>query len=611
MDTKRGIFFLGVILIIIVSIYYIVKMFKGLTSYPPSPSVETDKTYEISISDLNFERTLNPDKSNSKSDIVGYTIEYDEGINFEELSKNVTFTINWKNNIGFTGNVEGFIIDHYVKVSDDAGFIRYQYKELKNKGVININNYEKNSIQIISDGTYSVIGKNRFIIKVIMKIGPDNITVYNGVDQENDSLHEITITKDQLGATLSMTKSETVKYIPVTNTFSKSYSIKKVKYSISNGNSSLNFAGSGSIYLMPAFVGDDNNAETFFFKYELGENQYLLEDGTKGEWNGKTEREPNAEFDSSIYDNRMFVAFYNKNENENIMQLRAPVMGYGLGGKFLTSDESGKLKLIDISENDAVKETEFKNSYWKFTEVEGDPVNCQGEWVVTDDGTTSGKKIEEFEVTSEAINNGTCEYKGKTRETPVNVNCQGYWEVTDDGTTSGTKTEIFKVTSEAKNNGTCEASEGDIRQTPVNVNCQGYWVVTDDGTTSGTKTEIFEVTTSAKNNGTCEASEGAIRQTPVDVHCKGDWGDWGDCSKTCGGGTKTRNWITTTKPKNNGTACPDPSTQSQSCNTQSCQTCKAKTWSDRSICSQIYNQSDCNNKRGTGPKPPLICEWRE
>src|SRR5210317_476824 len=144
MDTKRGIFFLGVILIIIVSIYYIVKMFKGLTSYPPSPSVETDKTYEISISDLNFERTLNPDKSNSKSDIVGYTIEYDEGINFEELSKNVTFTINWKNNIGFTGNVEGFMIGHYVKG------ILYTSKTFTNTDEININNYEDNSIQIIS-----------------------------------------------------------------------------------------------------------------------------------------------------------------------------------------------------------------------------------------------------------------------------------------------------------------------------------------------------------------------------------------------------------------------------------------------------------------------------
>src|SRR6056300_771452 len=369
MDTKRGIFFLGVILIIIVSIYYIVKMFKGLTSYPPSPSVETDKTYEISISDLNFERTLNPDKSNSKSDIVGYTIEYDEGINFEELSKNVTFTINWKNNIGFTGNVEGFIIDHYVKVSDDAGFIRYQYKELKNKGVININNYEKNSIQIISDGTYSVIGKNRFIIKVIMKIGPDNITVYNGVDQENDSLHEITITKDQLGATLSMTKSETVKYIPVTNTFSKSYSIKKARYSIFNSSTSLN-KGNNYIYLIPAFVGDDNNDETFFFKYEDGD--FLLENLDKGQWNKKELRDKD---DAANSDNRMFLTFYNKKEEAfsvSSMELRKSIMGYGTSSSIITSDEEGKLLLMSIGDTNPISETQFNNMRWNFIKYGND-----------------------------------------------------------------------------------------------------------------------------------------------------------------------------------------------------------------------------------------------
>jgi hypothetical protein len=54
---------------------------------------------------------------------------------------------------------------------------------------------------------------------------------------------------------------------------------------------------------------------------------------------------------------------------------------------------------------------------------------------------------------------------------------------------------------------------------------------------------------------------------PAKVDCKGYWGGWSSCSKTCGGGTRSRTWTTTTQPKNGGTACPSPSTQSQSCNT--------------------------------------------
>ena len=53
---------------------------------------------------------------------------------------------------------------------------------------------------------------------------------------------------------LSMTKSETVPYTPLTRSFaSTSVRIKKVKYQISNDNSSLNYDGSGSIYLMSVF----------------------------------------------------------------------------------------------------------------------------------------------------------------------------------------------------------------------------------------------------------------------------------------------------------------------------------------------------------------------
>ena len=59
--------------------------------------------------------------------------------------------------------------------------------------------------------------------------------------------------------------------------------------------------------------------------------------------------------------------------------------------------------------------------------------------------------------------------------------------------------------------------------------------------------------------------------SPSPVNCTGSWSGWSGCSKTCGGGTKTKTWTTTTQPQHGGTACPSPSTQSTSCNTQACQ----------------------------------------
>ena len=57
---------------------------------------------------------------------------------------------------------------------------------------------------------------------------------------------------------------------------------------------------------------------------------------------------------------------------------------------------------------------------------------------------------------------------------------------------------------------------------------------------------------------------------PSPVNCVGSWSGWGGCSKTCGGGTKTKTWTTTTQPRHGGTACPSPSTKSASCNTHAC-----------------------------------------
>ena len=202
-----------------------------------------------------------------------------------------------------------------------------------------------------------------------MKNRPDNITVYDGVDQENDSSQEITITKDQLGATLSMTKSETVKYIPVTNTFSKSYSIKKARYSIFNSSTSLN-KGNNYIYLIPAFVGDDNNDETFFFKYEDGD--FLLENLDKGQWNKKELRDKD---DPDNSDNRMFLTFYNKKEEAfsvSSMELRKSIMGYGTSSSIITSDEEGKLLLMSIGDTNPISETQFNNMRWNFIKYGND-----------------------------------------------------------------------------------------------------------------------------------------------------------------------------------------------------------------------------------------------
>ena len=392
MDTTRGILFLVVTLIIIVSIYYIVKMVKGKRtptqpSTSPSPSDQTD---EISISDLKFERTLNPDKSNSKGgDIVGYTIEY-AGVNYEELSKNVTFTLTWKNNIGFD-NVNGFKIEHYVKgvdanatFPDDANqSIDFKTEKTSDtdttKNAVNLNNFGENSVSIVSNG-YSVVGKNRFKIKVIMNDGSD-ILLYDGLDTTNinETTHEIVISEQDLGATLEMTVPQTVTYTPVTRSFTATtFQIKKTKYWVYNEDTNLNI-GDEFIYLIPASSGttttnpdgstnsEKTGVDTFFFQYEDGD--YLLSNLTlpKGKWNEK-ERAEGKDGDTN-YDNRMYVSFYNKSEDDNTMELRKVPMGYGYGDEMITSGEEGKLKLMSAFDTDSVDETEFKNSKWTFVDT--------------------------------------------------------------------------------------------------------------------------------------------------------------------------------------------------------------------------------------------------
>lgn len=60
--------------------------------------------------------------------------------------------------------------------------------------------------------------------------------------------------------------------------------------------------------------------------------------------------------------------------------------------------------------------------------------------------------------------------------------------------------------------------------------------------------------------------------TNTGTPCQGSWGAFSACSKTCGGGTQSRTWTTTALPTGGGTPCPNPTTVSQSCNTNLCPT---------------------------------------
>ena len=370
MDRKESIFFLCVTLIVLALIYYIFKKFKGRTLPTPSPSDQTD---ELSISDLKFTRTLNPDKSNSESEISGYTIEY-AGIEYVELSKNVTFTITWKNNIGFNNVVTGFRIEHFVKSQSNNTFSANsnQTKDFTTVTDVNINitDYGQNSVSIVSTD-YSVIGYNAFKISAIIS-SSTVVEVYDGLTELVTTEHHIPVSEEELGATLDMTAPQSVTYTPVVssdNMTSISADITKVKYNITNGGG-FNLHGSQSIFLLPATPGDDNNAETFFFQYTDG--KYLLDNLSKGDWNEKTTRRAVS---GGINDNRMYIAFYNssKIDGNTKTQLRRTIRGYGLGTDFISSDASNTTLIFSnmASQTGTVSQTEYDNSFWTFVETEG------------------------------------------------------------------------------------------------------------------------------------------------------------------------------------------------------------------------------------------------
>jgi len=219
MKTSSGLL-LGVLFTLVVVIVAVVIYFntrpeeeKPETSTGPSPTLPT-------IDDLTIAQTLSPDSDSETYTIEPYTIEYAVGDNEKALSKNVKFTLSWKNGNGYN-NVQKLKIDHYIVTSSTEKDIMKSFSVTKGSADAEnypgmFENYGSVQYSISGDGSYSFIGKNRFSITAILNYKEsdqtDNKEVSLYKDFTNESIAELDVSEEDLTATLDMTGSITKEF---------------------------------------------------------------------------------------------------------------------------------------------------------------------------------------------------------------------------------------------------------------------------------------------------------------------------------------------------------------------------------------------------------------
>ena len=364
-----GLFVLIVVIIALI-VYYTRP---GETKTPD----QTSGTTELKVENLTFERTLNPDPSVGDG-VSGYTIEpygieYATGeTQYKELSKNVTFTMNWTNAPGFDNVVKGFKIEHFVRkptvttnpTTVEQTLIRTIWNKRPDEK-ISIRDFGVCSAKIVSNGLYSVIGQNSFKLYAVVKTNAATevdwntpatqkfVELYNGIGEkvgEGTSAADpapLKILKDQLSATMTMTSPITLKYTPARpdNTSSRAI-IDKTTYKVTNNTANLNINGNG-IYLTTV---SDTGGKQYNFTYEDGE--YLLDNLTKGDpatGNGKFTFEIIDKVDSTGYIRQVSTV---TDESKK---------------KYLSSDNDGKLKLYTQTDG-GLTQTIFNGFKWTFNE---------------------------------------------------------------------------------------------------------------------------------------------------------------------------------------------------------------------------------------------------
>ena len=350
-------------------------------------SDQTSDTTKLTVENLTFERTLNPDPSVGDG-VSGYTIEpygveYAGKADYEELSKNVTFTMIWDNAPGFNNVVKGFRIKHYV---DTDSKNTYEYKsEITDVGgeSISFSDFGKCTVKLTSANWTTpgdVIGQNKFKLFALVGAGGNTESIlYDGTVGTGTPATfppALKISETQLSVTLSMTTPKTEKFEPEkTEGTSTRAVISKTIYDIFNTHTTLTKNGLG-IYL-ETVAGAAAAGKHFYFQYEDG--KYLLGDLSKG---------------SPTNDNpKLKVEIVNKETGTSSGQIKQ--VG---ADKYLSSPEKSsasedpKLGLYTTNDSRLNKKT-FEGFKWTFNERISKSLVPNGNFVAADNNGGFGNVV--------------------------------------------------------------------------------------------------------------------------------------------------------------------------------------------------------------------------
>lgn len=210
-----GVLFTLVVVIIAVVIYFNTRPEEEKPKNDPGPSSPTLP----SITDFNISRTFSPD-GNEPYTIEPYTIEPYTDADVIALSKNVSFTLTWKNGSGFDeSGVTKIRVYHIIEKSGQV------INHILRNDAASTDNFAESSVTIsgLDEGTtaanevtgpYSFVGTNFFKIVAVMgnsAISTSNdVILYNGLGGSDGEV----ITDEDLVGTLDMTNPETITYTP-------------------------------------------------------------------------------------------------------------------------------------------------------------------------------------------------------------------------------------------------------------------------------------------------------------------------------------------------------------------------------------------------------------